>query len=93
MRVDIETDESNGRQFLKHEYNRDGDSYRSPWSNSYFPAAESTFFPSAHLLQLEGKANAMFATYVRLYYDSAISSVYLVDTQTTGFNACFLVKK
>lgn len=46
-------DTTNGKTFLKHEYNRDGDSYRSPWSNQYFPPTESTFFPSAHLLQLE----------------------------------------
>jgi len=45
------------------------------------------------LLQLEQKANAMFATYVKLYYDFAVSSVYFVDTQDPGFNACFLVKK
>lgn len=82
-----------GKVFLKHEYNRDGDSYRSPWSNQYFPKTESTFYPSAHLLQLEQKANAMFATYVKLYYDFAQSSVYFVDTQDPGFNACFLVKK
>ena len=30
---------------------------------------------------------------MKLYYDNAISSVYLVDTQEPGFNACFLVKK
>lgn len=35
----------------------------------------------------------MFSTYVKLYYDNAYSSVYLVDTQEPGFNACFLVKK
>ena len=45
------------------------------------------------MLQLEQKANAMFATYVKLYYDFALSSVYFVDTQDPGFNACFLVKK
>lgn len=37
--IDIETelDTVTGRDFLKCEYNRDGDSYRSPWSNKYFP--------------------------------------------------------
>ena len=35
----------------------------------------------------------MFATYVHLYFDHAISSVYFNDTDTQGFNACFLVKK
>lgn len=67
--LETENDENVGKVFLKHEYNRDGDSYRSPWSNQYFPNTESTFFPSAHLLQMEHKANAMFATYVKLYYD------------------------
>ena len=87
-------DSVTGKVFLKHEYNRDGESYRSPWSNQYFPPAESTFFPSAPLLQLEQKANNMFATYVKLYYDSGtFSSVYLVDTESAGFNACVLVKK
>ena len=27
-----------GRDFLLCDYNRDGDSYRSPWSDKYFPA-------------------------------------------------------
>jgi hypothetical protein len=35
----------------------------------------------------------VFATYVKLYYDFAFSSVYFVDTEHAGFNACFLVKK
>jgi len=86
-------DESAAREFLKHEYNRDGDSYRSPWTNTYFPACQATFFPSAPLLALEQKANGVFAQYVKLYYDYAVFSVNFVDTTTEGFNACFLVKK
>jgi len=92
--LEEETDTNTGKKFLKHEYNRDGDSYRSPWSNTYFPESpEATFFPSQELLQLEQKANEVFAIYVKLYYDYAISSVYLNDTDGQGFNACFLVKK
>jgi len=90
----IQIDEGVQKEFLKHEYNRDGDSFRSPWSNTYFPAApDCTFFPSSGLLQLEQKANQLFADYVQSYYDYALSSVYFVDTETPGFNACFLVKK
>jgi capping protein beta len=59
--AEILMDESAAREFLKHEYNRDGDSYRSPWSNTYYPACEATFFPSAPLLALEQKANGIFA--------------------------------
>ena len=92
--VEEETDTTSGRKFLKHEYNRDGDSYRSPWTNTYFPASdESTFYPSDQLLRIEQRANEVFATYVKLYYDYATSSVYFNDTDGQGFNACFLVKK
>ena len=93
--LEVEVDTSNAREFLKHEYNRDGDSYRSPWSNAYFPTSdEASVFPSPDLLKMEQKANEIFATYVRLYYDYAISSVYFVDSQEgQGFSGCFLVKK
>ena len=90
----METDTTNGHEFLKHEYNRDGDSYRSPWSNTYFPESpDCTFFPSEQLLKLEQKANELFKMYVKMYYDYAISSVYFNDTEMPGFNAAFLVKK
>ena len=92
--VEIGEDETNHKKFLKHEYNRDGDSYRSPWTNTYFPPSnDCTFYPSEQLLQLEQRANELFSIYVHLYYDHAISSVYFNDTDTQGFNACFLVKK
>ena len=32
-------------------------------------------------------------TYVQLYYDFAVSSVYFMDTDTQGFNSCWLVQK
>lgn len=38
-----------GQDFLGCEYNKDGDSYRSPWSNKYYPPIEdpgyTPFFP------------------------------------------------
>jgi capping protein beta len=83
-----------GKPFIKHEYNRDGESYRSPWSNTYFPPIEGGFYPSSQNLLLEKKANQIFEQYVRIYYDEpAVSSVYITDSQTDGFNACYLVKK
>lgn len=42
---------------------------------------------------MEIKANDVFAQYARLYYDEAVTSVYFNDTDTQGFNGCFLVKK
>ena len=47
--LEIEIDTDSGREFLKCEYNRDGDSYRSPFSNKYFPKEnqpEDPIFPS-----------------------------------------------
>ena len=51
MVIEIEIDSNTGRDFLKCEYNRDGDAYRSPWSNKYFPqATEDPIYPNAELL-------------------------------------------
>ena len=49
--LEIEFDEQANRDFLKCEYNRDGDSYRSPWSNKYYPEASGeAVYPSNELL-------------------------------------------
>lgn len=76
-----------GKEFLCCDYNRDGDSYRSPWSNKYYPAVSVSDdeapppYPSAILRELEVKANDSFDIYRDLYYEgSGISSVYLWDT-------------
>ena len=89
-------DISVGREFLKCEYNRDGDSYRSPYSNKYFPQGspdEDMSYPSTELLQYEQKANEVFQRYAALYFDQAHTSVYFFDTEHEGFGAAFLVKK
>lgn len=52
------------------DYNRDGDSYRSPWTNEYEPPLEDGGFkPSRALRTLEEKANHVFDSYRQLYYD------------------------
>ena len=95
-------DEDDGREFLQCEYNKDGDSYRSPWTNKYFPPVEADddpdyqpIYPSQDLLEMEGKANDLFFRYCKLYYDSDFhSSVYFFDTDTAnGFGSCWLIKK
>ena len=93
--LEIEVDSVDGRQFLKCEYNRDGDAYRSPWTNKYFPqAASDSIYPSPDLLQLEQKANEVYQRYASLYFDNtAITSVYFFDTDYDGFGAAFLTKK
>lgn len=87
-----------GKSYLCCDYNRDGDSYRSPWSNQYFPQVdEDAPYPSNTLRQLEIKANDSFDIYRDLYYEGGgYSSVYLWDTEddlSAGFAGVVLFKK
>lgn len=96
--------QQSGKDYLCCDYNRDGDSYRSPWSNKYYPAPmaddnDPPPYPSNTLRQLEVKANESFDIYRDLYYDGAgASSVYLWDTEdvedlSAGFAGVVLFKK
>lgn len=95
----IQRDTKTGKMFVLCDYNRDGDSYRSPWSNEYFPPMEDDgFFPSDSLRDMEVQANALFDVYRKLYYEGGYSSVYFFDTDTNAsdarnFGATFLVHK
>lgn len=75
------------KQFLCCDYNRDGDSYRSPFSNKYSPPTgdDESPYPSPALRKLEIKANESFAIYRDLYYEGVgLSSAYLWDTAEEG---------
>jgi len=80
------------RDYLLCDYNRDGDSYRSPWSNKYEPAIDDGAVPSADLRKLEINANEVFDIYRDLYFEGGVSSVYCWDLDD-GFAACILIKK
>jgi len=92
-------DSKAGREFILCDYNRDGDAYRSPWSNTYFPAdAEQGFLPSSALRKMEQEANDIFDNYRKLYFDGGVSSVYYFATDKDekdgkSFGACFLIHK
>lgn len=88
----IAKDTVSKKDYLLCDYNRDGDSYRSPWSNTFDPPIEDGAFPSESLRELEIQANAAFDTYRNLYFEGGVSSVYLWDTDQ-GFAACILIKK
>ncbi|KAJ3616138.1 hypothetical protein Zmor_012040 [Zophobas morio] len=88
----IAKDEKNGRSYLLCDYNRDGDSYRSPWSNQYFPEIENGALPSSKLRDLELVANDAFEVYREMYYESGVSSVYFWDLDK-GFACVVLIKK
>ena len=96
IRTEISREDPKG-DFIKCEQNRDGDSYRSPLSNQYFPPPEEDAkYPSPKLRQLEEKMNKMFQMYTKAYYSStAISSVYCWDigeTPQEGFGVAVLIK-
>lgn len=88
------TEPDDGMPYLQHEYNRDGDSYRSPWTDKYFPANEEGLKLPPKLRDMEVKFNEAFKKYANLYYNLAKTSVYVMETDAeNGFNAAFLIKK
>jgi capping protein beta len=89
-------DTKSGKNFVLCDYNRDGDSYRSPWSNEYFPAVDDGFLPSKRLRDMEVAANSLFDVYRKLYFEGGYSSAYFFDTDENddqAFGACFLIHK
>lgn len=88
----VATDKKVGKDYLLCDYNRDGDSYRSPWTNSYEPSLEDGAMPSERLRKLEIEANTAFDQYRELYFEGGVSSVYLWDLDA-GFAGVILIKK
>jgi len=85
-------DKAAKRDYLLCDYNRDGDSYRSPWSNKYDPPLDDAVLPSARLREIEIQANDAFDIYRDLYYEGGVSSVYCWDFEG-GFAMVVLIKK
>ncbi|KAK7924369.1 hypothetical protein PG985_006423 [Apiospora marii] len=89
-----------GRDYLLCDYNRDGDSYRSPWSNEFDPPLGSAgagsegggATPSEKVRRMEVKANEAFDVYRELYYEGGVSSVYFWNLDD-GFAGVVLLKK
>ncbi|BES94064.1 capping protein [Nesidiocoris tenuis] len=89
----IARDHEAGKDYLLCDYNRDGDSYRSPWSNTYTPTLEDGSMPSERLRKLEIDANNAFDQYREMYFEGGVSSVYLWDLEINGFAGAILIKK
>lgn len=95
----VTKDSKTGKDFIECDYNRDGDSFRSPWSNQYFPPIEDGddgYTPSAKLREMEKVANHLFDVYRKQYFDGGYSSVYFFETEDGGpesFGSCWLVHK
>ncbi|CAB3404163.1 unnamed protein product [Caenorhabditis bovis] len=89
----LATDRETGKKYLLCDYNRDGDSYRSPWSNTYDPPLEDGQFPSEKRRKMEIEANLAFESYKDLYFEGGYSSVYFWDLENGGFAGIVLLKK
>jgi len=86
-----------GKNFIAGEYNRDGDSHRSPWSNVYEPAIDGGLKPSEDLRALEERFNAIFDLYRHQYFNKLGTSSVVVfsigksDSKSFAVTCC--VKK
>ena len=89
---EIRSDPKTNRDYLLCDYTRDGDSYRSPWSNAFDPPLDDGAVPSDRVRKLEVAANETFDVYRELYYEGGIGSVYLWDLDD-GFAGAVLMKK
>lgn len=88
----IETCPKTKKKYLCCDYNRDGDSYKSPWTGEYYPEVEDAPTISSDLRKLEVSLNDAFDTFRDLYYEGGLSSVYVWD-QDDGFAGVVLIKK
>lgn len=88
----VAKDKATGREYLLCDYNRDSDSYRSPWTNTYDPPLEDGVMPSDRLRKLEIEVNAAFEAYRDMYFEGGVSSVYFWDIDN-GFAGVVLLKK
>eukprot|EP01060_Flectonema_neradi_P003226 TRINITY_DN1206_c1_g4_i1.p1 TRINITY_DN1206_c1_g4~~TRINITY_DN1206_c1_g4_i1.p1 ORF type:complete len:484 (+),score=101.02 TRINITY_DN1206_c1_g4_i1:154-1605(+) len=86
--------EETGKEFIYCEFNRDGDSFRSPWNNKYYPEFDG-FRSSNELRKLEIEMNSIFELYTKQYFGSeALQSCYLWDTgDVDGWAAAILIRK
>eukprot|EP00927_Polykrikos_kofoidii_P072984 TRINITY_DN69066_c0_g1_i1.p1 TRINITY_DN69066_c0_g1~~TRINITY_DN69066_c0_g1_i1.p1 ORF type:complete len:293 (+),score=61.48 TRINITY_DN69066_c0_g1_i1:180-1058(+) len=95
----LKMDPESNRYFIVNDYNCDGNSHRSPWSNKYVPPPaggkaeeEKLFRPPERLRRLEETYNEVFDAYKTNYYEGGVSSVYLWDLDE-GFAAVFMIRK
>ncbi|MCJ1298479.1 F-actin-capping protein subunit beta [Hypocenomyce scalaris] len=93
--LEIRRCKKTGRDYLLCDYNRDGDSWRSPWSNEFEPAlggGEEGTRPSERIRKLEVRMGEAVDIYRELYYEGGVSSVYFWDLDD-GFAGVVLLKK
>ncbi|KAI4837802.1 F-actin-capping protein subunit beta [Plasmodium brasilianum] len=93
--IKIKFDSKEKKYYLGNMFNKEKDSYRSPYTNIYYPDHfPNGYVPSEQLRSLEIAYNEVFDRYRKAYYINGLSSVYLWPNPIEdGFVACFLIKK
>ena len=89
----LEEDTTTHQNFIKCDYNRDGDSYRSPYSNKYFPPIDDGQQIPAKLRALEELGNKAFGSYLNLYFSYGTLSVYCWEISDDSFGLGVFVRK
>jgi len=79
------------KPFISCDYNRDGDSFRSPWDNEYFPPIEEEDYeplkPDEWLRNLETTMNSVVQVYRHQYFSKqGVSNAYCWAMDTGGSN-------
>ncbi len=94
--LQTQKDEYSGKDYIICDYNRDGDAYRSPFSNKYYDeegqATEGFTIPE-NLRKMEIEANRIFDVYRHQYFGAGLSSVYFFESEDSLFGATFLIHK
>ena len=90
----IEEDTVTHQSFIKCDYNRDADSYRSPFSNQYFPPLDDGTQIPSKLRALEELGNKAFGSYLNLYFNkSGTLSVYCWEIDDNSFGLGVFIRK
>jgi capping protein beta len=85
--------DSKGNRYILCDYNRDGDSYRSPFTNTYHPSVSKPMQLPEYLRQMEIMANRGFQSYLRQYFDSGVCSVYCWECDGESFGVGVFIRK
>ena len=85
--------DSSQKEFIKCDYNRDGDSYRSPYTNKYYPPLSDGQLPPPDLRKMEELGNKGFQRYLQQYFGSGVISCYCWEIDTDVFGIGIFVKK
>lgn len=80
----VEEDTKSKQKFIKSRINKVDDSYRSPFSNEFFPVQISNTFIPMNVTKVEKTLNALIMEYCRInYLGPVVSSVFFSDFNTS----------